>query len=45
MRALRFHGKEDIRVEDVPTPELAAGHVRLRPAFVGICGTGPAFSF
>jgi threonine dehydrogenase-like Zn-dependent dehydrogenase len=43
MRAARYYGKEDVRIEhDVPPPpqQLGEGQVRVRPAFVGICGTG-----
>jgi threonine dehydrogenase-like Zn-dependent dehydrogenase len=40
MKAVQFHGKEDIRVNEVPLPVVGPGHVRIRPAFVGICGTG-----
>lgn len=43
MRAARYYGKEDVRIEhDVPAPpqQLGEGQVRVKPAFVGICGTG-----
>ena len=40
MRAVRFHSKEDVRVEDVPDPIPGHGQIRLKPAYVGICGTG-----
>ncbi|KAH7067521.1 chaperonin 10-like protein [Paraphoma chrysanthemicola] len=39
MRAARYYGKEDIRIENVDEQELGAGQVRIAPAFVGICGT------
>jgi len=40
MRAVRFHDRRDIRVEDVPEPEAPTGHeVLLRPRTCGICGT------
>ena len=29
MRAVRIHGKEDVRVEEVPTPEVEPGKVLL----------------
>ncbi|KAH8672044.1 chaperonin 10-like protein [Tricladium varicosporioides] len=51
MRAARFYGKEDIRVEQIDEPECKAGQVKVKPAFVGICGTdlheyigGPTFA-
>jgi len=39
MRAIRIHGKDDMRVEDVPTPEAGPGQVRLRMAWAGVCGS------
>jgi len=39
MRAARFYGKEDIRVEDVEKASCGVGQVRIAPAYVGICGT------
>lgn len=51
MRAARYYGKEDIRIEDVELQKCGAGQVRIAPAFVGICGTdlheyvgGPTFA-
>ncbi|MEN0139948.1 MAG: 2,3-butanediol dehydrogenase [Rhodococcus sp. (in: high G+C Gram-positive bacteria)] len=39
MRAARFHGRRDIRIDDIPEPELRPGAVKLRVAWCGICGT------
>lgn len=39
MKALRFHGPNDLRLEELPDPFPRPGEVRLRPAAVGICGT------
>ena len=41
MRAVRFHGMNDIRVEDVPEPDavLADDDVLIAPLLCGICGT------
>jgi (R,R)-butanediol dehydrogenase/meso-butanediol dehydrogenase/diacetyl reductase len=40
VRAARFHGKSDIRVEDVPQPSpKAADDVLVEVAYCGICGT------
>ncbi|WP_145145815.1 zinc-binding dehydrogenase [Roseomonas gilardii] len=40
MKALRFHARRDLRVEEVPAPEgLGPKDVLLRNSFVGICGT------
>ncbi|KAL5119943.1 hypothetical protein ACEQ8H_002041 [Pleosporales sp. CAS-2024a] len=51
MRAARYYGKEDIRIEDVAEQKCGAGQVRIAPAYVGICGTdlheflgGPTFA-
>ncbi|KAL5355745.1 chaperonin 10-like protein [Aspergillus floccosus] len=39
MRAVRFHGRGDIRIDQIDEPTCAAGQVKIRPAFVGICGS------
>lgn len=39
MRAVRYYGKEDIRVEDIEPQELEPGTVRINPAYVGVCGS------
>ena len=39
MRAVMFHGKEDLRVEEVAEPSPGPGQVKIRNAFSGICGT------
>ena len=51
MRAARFHGREDIRLEEVPEPDPGTGEVKLRVLYAGICGTdvheyynGPLFT-
>ncbi|PQE21650.1 hypothetical protein CJF32_00004358 [Rutstroemia sp. NJR-2017a WRK4] len=43
MKALRYYGKEDIRVEEVDEPVCKEGQIKIKPAFVGICGSGPGF--
>ncbi|MDO4888733.1 MAG: L-idonate 5-dehydrogenase [Actinomycetaceae bacterium] len=45
MRALYIHGKEDIRLQDVATPEPGPGEVRLRMAYAGICGSDLHYYF
>lgn len=40
MRAMRFHGQKDIRLDQIPIPNCGKGQVKVKPAFVGICGTG-----
>jgi (R,R)-butanediol dehydrogenase/meso-butanediol dehydrogenase/diacetyl reductase len=39
MRAARWHGRGDVRVEDVPIPVVGPGEVLLRVSWCGICGT------
>src|SRR3954467_9499069 len=41
MRAARYHGVKDIRVEEVPEPagDLSPTQVLIRPRWCGICGT------
>jgi (R,R)-butanediol dehydrogenase/meso-butanediol dehydrogenase/diacetyl reductase len=41
MKAVRFHGARDIRVEDVapPAARLGANDVLIKPLTTGICGT------
>ncbi|RVX69834.1 hypothetical protein B0A52_05668 [Exophiala mesophila] len=39
MRALRFHGNKDIRVEDIPEPSPRPGWVKVKNAWAGICGS------
>jgi (R,R)-butanediol dehydrogenase/meso-butanediol dehydrogenase/diacetyl reductase len=39
MKAARWHGRRDVRVEDVPVPTPARGEVLLRVSLCGICGT------
>ncbi|HHV58215.1 MAG TPA: alcohol dehydrogenase catalytic domain-containing protein [Firmicutes bacterium] len=39
MRAARYWGKEDIRVEDVPVPEIGPGEALIKVGYAGICGS------
>ncbi|GAA2087787.1 2,3-butanediol dehydrogenase [Brevibacterium salitolerans] len=39
MRAARFYDRKDIRVEDIPEPELKPGTVAIDVAWCGICGS------
>ena len=42
MKALRFHAKKDLRIEDIPAPPAPGpGQVLIRNRFVGICATDP----
>jgi (R,R)-butanediol dehydrogenase/meso-butanediol dehydrogenase/diacetyl reductase len=42
MRAVVYHGKNDLRVEDVPVPVPEAGELLLEVHAVGVCGTDAA---
>lgn len=39
MKAARWHGAKDIRVEDVPEPNPGPGEVKIKVAWTGICGS------
>ena len=39
MKAARFYDRNDIRIEDVPEPELKPGTIAIDVAWCGICGT------
>ncbi len=39
MKALRWHGKEDLRYEDVPEPSPRPGEVKVKIHLTGICGS------
>jgi (R,R)-butanediol dehydrogenase/meso-butanediol dehydrogenase/diacetyl reductase len=39
MKAAVFHGPQDVRLEDVPEPEVRLGSVKVKVDWCGICGT------
>lgn len=39
MRALRFHGRQDVRLDEVPEPEPAGDQVKIAVTAAGICGS------
>ncbi len=39
MKALRFYGPGDIRIEETPIPELQTGEVKVRVLSAGVCAT------
>lgn len=39
MKAVRYYGKEDLRVEEIEEPQVRPGTVKIAPAFNGICGS------
>ena len=40
MKAARFHGTGDVRIEEIPKPEPAGHEVLIEIEWCGICGTG-----
>jgi (R,R)-butanediol dehydrogenase/meso-butanediol dehydrogenase/diacetyl reductase len=39
MKAARFYGRKDVRIENIEAPHVRAGTVRISVAWCGICGT------
>ncbi|KAF3398835.1 hypothetical protein DPV78_007005 [Talaromyces pinophilus] len=39
MKAVRYHGRKDIRLDNIPIPVCGENEVKIQPAYVGICGT------
>ncbi len=39
MKSVRFHGRGDLRLDELTLPEPGPGEVRLRPLAAGVCGT------
>jgi (R,R)-butanediol dehydrogenase/meso-butanediol dehydrogenase/diacetyl reductase len=39
MKALRYYGKKDIRLEEVPEPSPGEGEVKIKVKWCGICGS------
>ncbi|WP_027108374.1 2,3-butanediol dehydrogenase [Lacticigenium naphthae] len=39
MKAARWHGQRDVRVEDVKTPTVGAHQVKIAVKYAGICGS------
>lgn len=39
LRALRWYAARDLRLEEVPSPELKRGQARIKVERVGLCGT------
>jgi (R,R)-butanediol dehydrogenase / meso-butanediol dehydrogenase / diacetyl reductase len=45
MQAYRLFGQHDLRLQDEADPDLKPGEVRLRMAYVGVCGTDLHYYF
>jgi (R,R)-butanediol dehydrogenase/meso-butanediol dehydrogenase/diacetyl reductase len=39
MLAVRYHDREDLRIEEIPEPTPGPGEVKVKVAYNGICGT------
>src|SRR5664279_3102563 len=39
MKAAVYYGKDDLRIEEMPVPEIAEGEVLVRVRASGICGS------
>lgn len=39
MRALRYHGNQDLRIDEILEPECKPGFVKIKIAWCGICGS------
>jgi (R,R)-butanediol dehydrogenase/meso-butanediol dehydrogenase/diacetyl reductase len=39
MKALRWHGRKDLRFEDVPEPSPRSGQIKVKISLAGICGS------
>lgn len=45
MKAVRIHGKDDLRIEEVPTPQAGDGQILIRVSHAGICGSDLHYYF
>lgn len=45
MKAVRYYGKEDVRIEDIDEPALRPGTVKIAPKYNGICGSDLSLYF
>lgn len=39
MQVVRYHGQQDVRVEDIPIPKTGSNEIRIKVEAAGICGT------
>lgn len=39
MKALRYHGNKDVRLDEIPVPELRSGYVKIKNGWAGVCGS------
>ncbi|WP_435298994.1 2,3-butanediol dehydrogenase [Timonella sp. A28] len=39
MKAIRYYGKEDVRLDEIDEPQVRPGTVKIKPAWTGLCGS------
>ncbi|XBH21028.1 2,3-butanediol dehydrogenase [Jonesiaceae bacterium BS-20] len=39
MKAIRYYGKEDVRLDEIDEPQVRPGTVKIKPAWTGVCGS------
>lgn len=39
MQALMYYGAADVRLEEIPEPQIRPGAVKIAPAYTGLCGS------
>ena len=39
MKAAEYHGHSDIRVVDIPVPEIGQGEILVKTKVCGVCGS------
>jgi Zn-dependent alcohol dehydrogenase len=44
MLSLRWHGKKDVRIDEIEITKLRPGWVRVKNVWAGICGSGKSSS-
>jgi hypothetical protein len=40
MRAIRFHGNQDLRLDQIPVAKVGPDQVKIAPEWCGLCGSG-----
>jgi len=40
MKAIRFHGNQDLRLDEVPVAKVGPDQVKIAPEWCGLCGSG-----
>jgi threonine dehydrogenase-like Zn-dependent dehydrogenase len=40
MKAIRFHGNQDLRYDEIPVAKVGPNQVKIAPEWCGLCGSG-----